>query len=330
MSSTSQVSAAGNAAETAPLPCFGTIEYWDEDYLNEEEETYDWLLEGDVCIELITQALRRLALDRDSPTSADPEHGGEARSGGPRILHVGSGNSLIPELLFAKGYTNQIATDASGVCVGRMRKRYEEKGIFKDSGMATGQASAADPDSAPGIDFCFADCTNLHQFSDGSLDVVFEKGCMDAMFCDDGPHAVKIFQYISEVHRVLAENGAFVAISYHPLKQVDGYLKLPCFGFVCTVRWVEEGKKLGPEDEEGRNPEVEQQEQPAPTSGVDEGGGPPRRRNFNFVFVCRKQAGLYGQALTPAQEVLQKIQDLGGDQDPPRSMLREMRPGENF
>jgi EEF1A lysine methyltransferase 4 len=96
----------------------------------------------------------------------------------PRILHLGSGDSVltqfwilnellklivwqtIPQDLVQKGYKNQICVDFSSVVVETMSKRHAE---------------------IDGIAWMQADVRQMDQIPSGSINVAFDKGTLDAM-----------------------------------------------------------------------------------------------------------------------------------------------------
>jgi len=120
-------------------------------------------------------------------------------SSNPQILHLGSGDSTVPYDLAQKGYKNQTCLDFSQVVVDLMSQRHAE---------------------VEGITWRWADVRDTReQAHDGSVDVAFDKGTLDAMIHGspwDPPEQVRedTARYMREVrnqcpaHRrdVVAEN----------------------------------------------------------------------------------------------------------------------------
>ncbi|ROW08705.1 hypothetical protein VPNG_06375 [Cytospora leucostoma] len=118
----------------------------------------------------------------------------------PLVLHLGSGDSIIPAELATRGYTRQLCVDFSPVVVELMSERHS---------------------SIPGIEWKQADVRNLDHLTDGSVNVAFDKGTLDAMIYGSGwnpPDEVRdnTSKYMREVHRVLKDDGAFLYITFRP------------------------------------------------------------------------------------------------------------------
>ncbi|ETN45308.1 uncharacterized protein HMPREF1541_09139 [Cyphellophora europaea CBS 101466] len=116
----------------------------------------------------------------------------------PKILHLGSGDSTIPQDLFKRGYTNQICVDFSSVVVETMSKRH--------AGIS-------------GITWMQTDVRSMDQISSESIDVAFDKGTLDAMIHGSpwNPPADVLEntgQYLREVFRVLNVNSTFLYVTY--------------------------------------------------------------------------------------------------------------------
>lgn len=112
-----------------------------------------------------------------------------------KILHLGSGDSTIPHDLAQHGYEDQTCVDFSPFIVQRMAK--EE----------------------PRIRWLEADVRNLDMFPEGSIDVAFDKGTLDAMIHGspwNPPEEVvqNTSLYIDEVYRTLKPDGIFLYITY--------------------------------------------------------------------------------------------------------------------
>src|ERR1700761_5628863 len=75
-------------------PSYDAVEYWDEKYAK-EQDSFDWLLPAHSLREALDSALRDCARTQDDPA--------------PRILHIGSGTSLLSFAL------KNLVEDASSV-----------------------------------------------------------------------------------------------------------------------------------------------------------------------------------------------------------------------
>ncbi|KAL8836219.1 MAG: hypothetical protein Q9170_002996 [Blastenia crenularia] len=116
----------------------------------------------------------------------------------PKILHLGSGDSTIPQDLARKGYKNQICVDFSSVVVETMSKR--------------------DADTQ-GIDWKQADVRQMDIIPSECIDIAFDKGTLDAMIHGspwDPPDDVldNTGRYIREVSRVLKFDAVFIYVTY--------------------------------------------------------------------------------------------------------------------
>ncbi|KAF1947164.1 hypothetical protein EJ02DRAFT_440387 [Clathrospora elynae] len=116
----------------------------------------------------------------------------------PKILHLGSGDSTIPYDLLSKGYDNQVCLDFSSVVVDLMRSRHALKA---------------------GVEWKEGDVRDMKDIGTGSIDVTFDKGTLDAMIFGSPwspPEEVmeNSGRYMSEVQRVLREDGFFLYITY--------------------------------------------------------------------------------------------------------------------
>ncbi|KAL8719304.1 MAG: hypothetical protein Q9225_003668 [Loekoesia sp. 1 TL-2023] len=78
----------------------------------------------------------------------------------PKIIHLGSGDSTIPQDFLRRGYKNQLCVDFSSVVVETMSKR--------------------DTDTE-GINWKQADVREMDQIPSESVDIAFDKGTLDAM-----------------------------------------------------------------------------------------------------------------------------------------------------
>ncbi|KAJ6551639.1 S-adenosyl-L-methionine-dependent methyltransferase [Mycena capillaripes] len=162
----------------------GTVEYWENYYAKSDGQkaTHEWLRSWSD----IKPFLSAKFFDNRPPVS------------NPRILHLGSGDSVLPDELAALGYEDQLCLDFSPAVVELMRARH---GRLK------------------GIEWMQADVRSMDDVSDASVDLAFDKGMLDAMIYGSPwhpPDEVKdnVGRYIKEVHRALKDDGLFLCVSF--------------------------------------------------------------------------------------------------------------------
>ncbi|KAI6083044.1 S-adenosyl-L-methionine-dependent methyltransferase [Hypoxylon rubiginosum] len=173
-------------------------DYWDERYsgVGPDQRVHEWFrsfgdLEG--------------FFDRNLFQKRAPETS-------PRILHLGSGDSTIPQDLAERGYTSQVCVDFSTAAVELMSKRHA---------------------NIEGIQWKQMDVRHMDSISSQSIDFAFDKGTLDAMIhgspWSPPPEVLdNTGQYLKEVLRVLKPDGAFLYITYRqphfikPLLQREG------------------------------------------------------------------------------------------------------------
>ncbi|KAI1400931.1 S-adenosyl-L-methionine-dependent methyltransferase [Hypoxylon fuscum] len=173
-------------------------DYWDERYseVGPDKQVHEWFRSfGDL----------KQFFDRNLFQVRGPETS-------PKILHLGSGDSTIPQDLAEKGYTEQVCLDFSTAAVELMSKRHAD---------------------IKGIEWKCMDVRHMDGISSQSVDIAFDKGTLDAMIhgspWSPPPEVVQnTSQYMREVSRVLKPDGAFLYITYRqphfikPLLQCEG------------------------------------------------------------------------------------------------------------
>ncbi|CAJ1428340.1 unnamed protein product [Effrenium voratum] len=168
------------------LPDFGEGSYWEEHYVKaaaEGEDVYDWLV-GWTQLQWILEPL----MGRD-PRCA--------------VLHLGNGNSPLPEEMFDAGYKDQTAVDISEAATLHMAARNRQRASIR---------------------WITADCRNLIQIPSDHYPLVVDKSTLDAFFCND-QHALAIMEFLKEAYRVTATGGTFVSVSMHRPKAVLPWLR---------------------------------------------------------------------------------------------------------
>jgi len=145
--------------------------YWNKRY-NRDPKPFEWLRGFQELKPLITEI---------TGGSYDKE-----------ILHVGCGNSLLPEKMYDAGYHNIINIDNSSVVIEHMSQRNAQR---------------------HGMEWREMDATKMDNFCNSCFDVVIDKSTLDAMACGDKSTLV-IATYANEVQRVLRPGGVFICITF--------------------------------------------------------------------------------------------------------------------
>ncbi|KAF5534407.1 endothelin-converting enzyme 2 [Fusarium mexicanum] len=161
-------------------------EYWDGRYAtsNNNDSTHEWYR----SFSQVLQFLKKNLFEEAGRTAHD----------NPRILHLGSGDSVVPAELAERGYMRQLCVDFSPVVVDMMTERHKE---------------------IAGIEWSRVDVRDMPSIASGSIDVAFDKGTLDAMIYGSPwspPDEVmeNTSRYLKEVHRVLKADGVFLNVTF--------------------------------------------------------------------------------------------------------------------
>lgn len=131
-----------------------------------------------------------------------------------KVLIIGVGRSNIIQNLYHEGYRDITAIDISQTIITEMQKRYE---------------------SYPGVEFFVMDVKQLYKFADNTFTLVFDKACIDALFCGTDYMESSCLAF-NEIHRVLKSEGNFLSVTHAPPIARVPYLRL--------VRWAVEMYKI--------------------------------------------------------------------------------------
>ncbi|KAH7151164.1 S-adenosyl-L-methionine-dependent methyltransferase [Fusarium sp. MPI-SDFR-AT-0072] len=164
----------------------GLSEYWDSRYAmsNNNDPTHEWFR----SFSQVLPFLQKNLLEQPGRTAQD----------NPKILHLGSGDSVVPAELAERGYQKQLCVDFSPVVVDMMTERHKE---------------------ITGIEWSRVDVRDMPSIATGSIDVAFDKGTLDAMIYGSPwspPDEVRenTSKYLKEVHRALKADGVFLYITF--------------------------------------------------------------------------------------------------------------------
>jgi len=125
------------------------------------------------------------------------------------ILNVGCGNSRLSEEMFDEGYQNITNIDLCPLVTKAMQEKYKDKG--------------------PTLKYELMDARQM-TFKDGVFDCVIDKGTLDSILCGESSVA-NARKMLSEIYRVLAPGGVYIAVSYGTPEHRLHYLKKPYLGW---------------------------------------------------------------------------------------------------
>ncbi|CAH0056850.1 unnamed protein product [Clonostachys solani] len=163
-------------------------DYWDGRYtetVKGEEQVHEWLRSFEDLEEFLNRRLFQAY-----PPAAEPH-----------IVHLGSGDSTIPQHLAAKGYHRQLCVDFSAVVVKTMSQRHADLGL------------------SDVIRWEMIDVRHMDSIADASVDVAFDKSTLDVMIhgspWNPPDDTVKnTGEYLREVSRILKPSGVYLSVTY--------------------------------------------------------------------------------------------------------------------
>mmetsp|Transcript_78489 Transcript_78489/g.139176 ORF Transcript_78489/g.139176 Transcript_78489/m.139176 type:complete len:684 (-) Transcript_78489:114-2165(-) len=156
-------------SEERKTPKYECPEYWENFYQNNSEEM-EWLAHYVEIANIIRGAVKNR---KDS-----------------KILHVGCGNSKVPEAMYDEGFRNIVNIDVAPAVVTTMIERNYRR---------------------PVMCWLWMDATNM-DFLDSSFDMVLDKSLIDVFNCfeDQEEANAQVEGYLKEVARVLRDGAVFV------------------------------------------------------------------------------------------------------------------------
>lgn len=131
-----------------------------------------------------------------------------------KILVVGVGRSDIIECLYNRGFRDITAIDISEAIIVEMQRKYS---------------------SYAGVEFFVMDVRQLHKFSNNLFTLVFDKACLDALFCGTD-YMDSTSLALKEIYRVLKDDGIFFSVTHAP-----PLARVPYFR---QLKWAVESYKL--------------------------------------------------------------------------------------
>jgi translation elongation factor EF-1beta len=194
-------------------------------------EPFEWYCSADEVVRVLSSYLRTLS-DQLGDGCQGEEAGSSATSAPPlRILHPGSGTSLVPRRLLGKyphGPYCHVVVDVSPVAIEQAKQ-------------VTGEHDA------DRVGFVVGDLLSSPShvmFSDSSFAVWIDKGFLDAVFSATNPRShVQATQLFSEALRLLCNTGGLAIVvslaEDHSLSFIlrDGWLSSPLPSFPNTKKW---------------------------------------------------------------------------------------------
>lgn len=255
-----EAAATSDPPSPAP-PDFGDKTYWEDHYAQaaaEGEEVYDWLLGW-----------------RELGWLLEPLLGHDQRR---TVLHLGCGNSALPEDFYDAGYQHQTGVDISKVVVSQMAERNRK--------------------SRPEMQWIAADCRNMADLvGSEAFSMVCDKSTLDALFCHE-QHALAILEFVKEAFRVTCPGGVFISVSMHQPKSVTRWLRRRAFRWTVRVVQLEETAEA---EGTAASPAARQP-------------GKKTRPRYHYAYICAKQPG-YESALRAHWPALQKWAEDHPDSD---------------
>ena len=108
-----------------------------------------------------------------------------------KVVLVGCGSSRLPEAIQqSRPDSHLILQDSSETCLNLLRDRYQDT-----------------------MSYVGGDATRLSQCLDAPVDVIYDKGLMDAIFCNEGWNR-PIYSLLRESSKMLKDNGIYILVSY--------------------------------------------------------------------------------------------------------------------
>ena len=178
----------GSVAERRDVSQFGRDEYWRQRYEG-GSQTFEWFVSLEEC--LLQAPMVRGLLESRVRMQA-------------RVLEIGCGTSSVAEQLWDMGFRHVTAIDNQPKAIAFCQERQKQKDRQ--------------------IDYQVGDMTKLDGFADKSLDLIVDKGALDALVCR-GDDSIELCA--AQLWRVLkaAETSVLIVLSNSPLDEIVSGLK---------------------------------------------------------------------------------------------------------
>lgn len=108
-----------------------------------------------------------------------------------KVLVIGCGSSKLSETLYNRGFKNITSIDTSAPVIGHLVTRYQDY---------------------EGMEFLVMDARYMARFDENSFDIVFDKGCLDSVFCTVNSY-LDVLKINQEICRILKPGRNFISIS---------------------------------------------------------------------------------------------------------------------
>ena len=158
-----------------------------------------------------------------------------------KILNVGCGNSRLSEEMYDDGYKQIINIDISNVVIKAMQEKYQDR---------------------TAMSFKHMDCRTM-DFEKQTFNAVIDKATLDSIVCGESSFA-NVHKYVSEVSRVLTDDGVFIVISHAQPHYRLNFLDKPEFNWKIETLTVPRpifAQNIAPIDD---------------------------KENVYYIYVCRK------------------------------------------
>ena len=134
------------------------------------------------------------------------------------VVLVGCGSSVLPEFMQRhRPRAGLILQDSSETCLQILRERYGSSMTYM-----CGDATK------------LSECIQLDAENDNGVDVIYDKGLMDAIFCNEGWNT-PIQLLVEEASKVLVEGGSYILVSYRLPKPTQEFLRV--VGSANNLEW---------------------------------------------------------------------------------------------
>ena len=195
------------------MPLYGTAEYWEDHYANDDDETYDWLLPFSKLRSLLVEYAGTTSLGRRSRLE---------------VLIVGCGKAMLSERMYDAGWKTIHAIDVSNIVIRHMKGRQ----VARKSGKRLRK----------GLTFEVQDALKLKSTSGDRFkekyDFIFEKSTLDALLCTRNESTLTVKLYLENIYHSLKFGGTYLVVSLGPPARRLSKLKQAGLEWEIVVREI--------------------------------------------------------------------------------------------